>query len=192
MRKLLLHPTSTAQWYELVNEAQSSASICLNEELESYLVFLLMRFSQQPQIANSVLGLEFLNGVQVDSSPQPQILKDVGDKCLLFSGLFPGRAKKRRVKVSYFVKLGQSAYSNLSQQAADTDAQLFANLCLAFTNLMDVLQATRDISSESIDLLQNIEQWQETGSKVAWQQLDSNLSCPGNITIPSSAKKSVH
>ena len=163
MASLILHPTSMAQWYALLYEAQRSASIHLQEDLESYLVFLLMRYTQQPALANSVLGLEFLHSYQsAQDTNQPHLLKDVGDKCLLYAGLFPGRAKKRRVKISYFVKLGQTAYSTLSNYEPSQEA-LFIRLCHEFPQLMDVLHATRDASPTANDLLDAIELWQRRG-----------------------------
>lgn len=169
MRSLILHATSTAQWHGLLNEAQQHSAIFLKEDLEAYLVFLLMRFTAQPNLASSVLGLEFLNSCQSHSDPTRQyLLKDVGDKCLLFAGLFPGRANRRRVKVSYFVNLGRTAYSTLSNYQFPVEP-LFINLCQEFTNLMDVLQAMREDSCAT-DLLDSLELWHETGSKAAWQR----------------------
>jgi len=176
MQKLILHPTSTAQWHALLGEAQQACAIYLKEEIEAYLVFLLMRFIDEPAIASSTLGLEFLEGYR---SPylQDTHLKEVGDKCLLFAGLFPERAIKRRVKVSYFVKLGQFAYNILSQSRSQAFASenLFTQLGQEFTQLMDVLQATRD-SKENVNLLQSLELWQETNSQLAWQRLRAGTS----------------
>lgn len=169
MKSLILHATSTAQWHTLLNEAQKHSSIYLKEDLECYLVFLLMRFAEQPALANSVLGLEFLNSCQTLADPTRQyLLKDVGDKCLLFAGLFPRRAQRRRVKVSYFIKLGRTAYSTLSNYQFPEEP-LFTSLCEEFINLMDVLQAMREDSS-AMDLLDSLELWHETGSKAAWQR----------------------
>lgn len=168
MSSLILHPTATAQWYALVNEAQASCAVTLQEELESYLVFLLQRFIDNPEIASSVLGLDFLKSYQQPSHHQQ--LKDVGDKCLLVAGLFPGRAIRRRVKLSYFVKLGQTAYSTLSNSAVHQE-ELFNQLCYEFPKLMDVLLAMRESSLSTVDLLQSLELWHETGSQMAWKRL---------------------
>ena len=61
MKKLLLKQTTTETWQALVQESAVKASITLSEELESYLVFLLMRFSKEPTLAMSVLATEYLN-----------------------------------------------------------------------------------------------------------------------------------
>jgi hypothetical protein len=188
MRSLILHPTSTALWHELINEAQKSSSIYLKEDLESYLVFLLMRFCDEPAIASSVLGLEFLQSYQHRAfAHHQQHLKDVGDKCLLVAGLFPGRAIKKRVKLSYFVKLGQTAYSTLSNYLSAQEA-LFIQLCQDFPRMMDVLQAMRE-SPTHTDLLQSLELWHETGSQLAWQRL---CDATGGLPVTPDDKKSVH
>jgi len=54
MSQLILYPTETAQWHALVNEAQVSTRLMLNEDTESYLVFLLMRFSQSSEVECSI------------------------------------------------------------------------------------------------------------------------------------------
>lgn len=185
---LILHPTSTAQWHALLGEAQRTSAIYLKEDLESYLVFLLMRFTGEPSIANSVLGLEFLHGVQQEPHHYYH-LKDVGDKCLLFAGLFPGRAQKRRVKLSYFVKLGQLAYSTISHSLT-VQEELFIKLCTEFPKLMDVLQAMRETSNTAVDLLQALELWHETGSQSALQRFSEATG--GLPLIPDPSKKSVH
>ncbi|MBN9286426.1 MAG: hypothetical protein BGO43_06925 [Gammaproteobacteria bacterium 39-13] len=189
MRTLILHPTTTAQWHALLTEAQQSSAIYLKEDLESYLVFLLMRFTGEPEIASSILGLDFLHGYQRLENPQQYYqLKDVGDKCLLFAGLFPGRAIKKRVKLSYFVKLGQTAYSTLSNYLS-TQEELFFKLCYEFPKLMDVLQAMRENSHSAVDLLQSLELWHETGSSLSWQRLCEATSALPIIPDPN---KSVH
>lgn len=189
MQSLILHPTCVAQWHALLGEAQKTCAIHLKEDIESYLVFLLMRFVDNPALASSVVGLDFLHSYQKRSLGYTQNgLKEVGDKCLLFAGLFPGRAIKRRVKISYFVKLGQTAYSLVSQQF-NQEESLFTTLCLQFPQLMDILQATRDTSYLAHNLLQAFELWQETGSQAAWQRL-----CEATQGLPSmlDIKKSSH
>lgn len=189
MRSLILHPTSTAQWLHLVNEAQLASATYLKEDMEAYLVFLLMRFIGKPEIATSVLGLDFLNSYQdLKHLNRHYQLKEIGDKCLLYAGLFPGRASKRRVKLSYYVKLGQTAYSTLSNYL-NKQEELFIRLCTEFPRLMDVLQAMRDPNSQTVDLLQSLELWHETGSQLAWRRL-----CEATLALPvdPSKNKSVH
>ena len=78
------------QWQTLVAEASQACRPPLTEEIESYLVFLLMRFTDSPQIAHKLMAMEFLQGLTQFGTLRSQILRDVGDQCLLYSGLFPG------------------------------------------------------------------------------------------------------
>lgn len=169
MESLVLHPTDTAQWHALVSEAEYVCHIRLNEELESYLVFLLVRFAKQPELAASVLAMEFFHSVNSVGRKQQDSLRALGDKCLLLSGLFPGCAQKRLVSVSYFVDLGQTAYSTLSNLSSERVASLFSALCESFVSLMDVLQTMRETKRQlpSLMPLEAAELWNDTGSSHA-------------------------
>ncbi len=141
--------------------------------MQSYLVFLLMRFTEQPQLAASVLALEYLQSMHTLGHAGRDQLRNVGDKCLLYSGLFPQRAERRRVKVSYFVDLGRSAYQLLSERLEHSAAIMYQRLAGTFIPLMDVLQAMRSLgmTEDVITPLQAIELWQETGSRTALDTL---------------------
>ncbi|MGQ3888302.1 hypothetical protein ACQUW5_04620 [Legionella sp. CNM-1927-20] len=143
MEKLILHPTETSQWYALVNEAQASTRLILNENTESYLVFLLMRFSQGPKLIESVLALDFLESMQTTGRRQADLLRDVGDKSLLFCGLFPGIAERRKLNLNYFSNIGQIAYLSVGELHSPETAELFFQLSAQFATLQQVLQAMR-------------------------------------------------
>lgn len=195
METLILHPTAIAQWHALIKDASLSSSIKLPEDLESYLVFLLMRFAENPNIAQSILALDFLHSLEKLGKERLENLRDVGDKCLLFAGLFPGRARKRRVRISYFVKLGQSAYASLSESNLHHQKELsllFSELCLHFVGLMDILQATRELEEKeaSLDPIQAEELWSDTKSQHALQTLQRiTKGIPIGYTIPSPLQK---
>lgn len=166
MSSIILQPTAAAQWQTLVKEAESSSHLLLSEDLESYLVFLLIRFTNKPEVAKSVLALEFLQSAETTGEKQRDGLREVGDKCLLFAGLFPGRAQRRRVRISYFVQLGQNAYATLANYCQQNLAELYKALGQDFVSLMDVLHVVRELSSEAEPLtpLQAEELWQDTAS----------------------------
>lgn len=170
---LLLEPTSMAQWHALVKEAREFSSISLSEDLESYLIFLLMRFTNHPEMANSILALDFLQNIKKLKTENQEIIREVGDKCLLYSGLFPGRAKRQRVQISYYVDLGRRAYLALSSTHKNALSQLFANLSDHFVGLMDILHSMRSLDTQSylIDLLEAEELWHATKSEHALKVL---------------------
>ena len=53
MSELLIQTSATAEWLSLVTEAESAAELHLDEDMQSYLVFLLMRFTERPELAGS-------------------------------------------------------------------------------------------------------------------------------------------
>lgn len=191
MTTLVLEPTSTAQWQALVSDAGQAANRQLDETLESYLVFTLMRFTQRPELASSVMALEFLESTQQSGQQQHDQLRDVGDKCLLVSGLFPQSAKRRLVSIGYFVNLGRSAY----QQLHDKIHGFYGQLASDFVPMMDVLHAIRELNKQShrLDLLDTFELWDETGSQHALERINE-ASSGGQAIIPTliSDSKTTH
>ncbi len=171
MSQLILEPTSTAQWHALVSEAEAAAACELDETLESYLVFLLMRFVTRPDLSGAALAVEYLRGASAAGALQASQLRDVGDQCLLFSGLYPRHAERRLVRVSYYVELGRGAYGMLAERLRHTGAEIYRELCNGFVALMDVLQAMRALDGEPVLApLQNLELWSDTGSSAAWER----------------------
>ncbi|ALP52090.1 hypothetical protein Tel_02440 [Candidatus Tenderia electrophaga] len=174
MTSLVLEPTSTALWQALVSDAEAAANRQLDETLESYLVLTLMRFTQRPELVSSVMALEFLDSAQKAGQQQHAQLRDVGDKCLLVSGLFPQNAKRRLVSIGYFVNMGRSAY----QQLHDKIHGFYGQLAADFIPMMDVLHAMRELNDQSqhIDLLDAFELWEETGSQHALERVKDGSS----------------
>ena len=163
--KLLLEPTATAQWKKLLQDAEQHCHSKLNEDIESYLVFTLMRFTQNPELASKALAPDYLNCASLPHQAKQQLLRDVGDQCLLLSGLFPQRAEKRLVSVGYYVDLGRTAYNHLAELLKQAFAHLYQQLSTHFVQMMDLLQNIR--REPALLPLQAIEQWQETGSQNA-------------------------
>ena len=143
MSKLILYPTDTCQWHALVNEAQAATQLILDENMESYLVFLLKRFSESSQWVESLVALDFLEAMQVSSRRQVELLRDVGDKSLLFSGLFPEVAAHRHVRLTYFTEMGQAAYLTAAELQAAETAELYFQLSVQFIKMQSILQSMR-------------------------------------------------
>jgi len=188
MPDLVIHPTSTAQWHALVNEAQSACDCMLPETLESYLVFLLMRFADKPHMLARVLALDYLNSNATASSHRRhEQLREVGDHCLLFSGLFPQQAERRMVKVSYFVDLGRVAYQQIADHAITGMTTIYAELAREFVALMDALQTMRELqgSQSGLTPIHAFDLWNDTGSQHAYRIIRSITgACPVRSTQP--------
>ena len=100
-----------------------------------------MRFSKQQRLVESIIALDFLDSLNSAGLTQVEKLQAVGDKSLLFCGLFPGVAIKRRVNLDYFADIGQSAYYSAAAHNEHPYAHLFAKLSDQFLELQQVLQA---------------------------------------------------
>jgi len=185
MAKVVLHPTPTAQWRALIQEAVGMANTPLSEELESYLVFLLMRFTGESHLGSTVMALDFLRSLGKYNRERAEGLRDVGDKCLLFAGLFPELAKKRRVCIDYYVRLGRSAYDTLSAHEQKSLAELFAKLSTHFVPMMDVLHWIRSIgTSAQMDTIAAEELWRSTNSQYARHVLQQAIKHPLQVPFP--------
>jgi hypothetical protein len=188
MSRLILEPTSQAQWQTLVHEAQTACDRNLDETLESYLVFLLMRFIDRPAFTARIMAEDYLQSQQLQGTHRLERLRDVGDHCLLFSGLFPRLAERRLVRVSYFVNIGRSSYHQLSDAVDRRRAALYGHLSEAFIVLMDVLHAMRELGGQTLlTPIQAMELWQETGSQRCFRQL-----CDGQHAIPVGSTDETH
>ncbi len=172
MSKIVLESSTTAQWHKLVHEAEATCQTPLNDELESYLVFLLMRHTEKPDITSNIMAMEYLQSLAAAGQLQQNKLRDVGDQCLIFSGLFPKLAENRMVKISYYVNIGVSAYHYLAETCRTQLCEFYHELAEEFVKLMDILHVIRKMgaNSESISPLEALELWADTGSK---QALDS-------------------
>lgn len=189
MSSIVTQPTSTAQWQCLVQEAAQVRECPLEDDLESYLVFLLIRFTSQPEIVETLFATDYLASMARLGRQRTEQLRDVGDKCLLFSGLFPRRAQRKRVNVGYFVSMGQSAYGQIADSLKQETATTYTRLAERFVGLMDVLQTMRELhqhtAENAVELLQ---QWQQCGSQRALNLLQEKY----NIVPFASATKTTN
>jgi hypothetical protein len=154
MDSLVLHPTSVSQWHALVSEGELACALELGEDLESYLVFLLMRYINKPEIATTVLAIEFFESMKHLGALRWENLQIIGDKCLLFGGLFPERALRKRVGKHYFVDLGQTAYYELANVHTAQRGKLYSLLCEHFVPMQNVLHA---MSKQRLPELKNFQ-----------------------------------
>jgi hypothetical protein len=145
MSETLRQGFATELWQELVQEGGARRGTRLDQELESYLVFVLMRHLRDEQLAGRVLALELLEAM-AQGARRLEDLRDVGDRCLIVAGLFPGQAERRRVSGDYFVSLGQCAYRAAAEQARAAYALLFERLAEAYEALVAVLAGVRELA----------------------------------------------
>lgn len=175
MSDCVIQPVSTAQWHALVSRAEADTGCVLGETVETYLVNLLMRFTSNPHMMTRLLSLDYLEDEYLSSKSRTDRLREIGDHCLVFAGLFPDYAEQHMVRLSYFVGLGQSAYQQLGDSAGDDRGPLYACLSREFVQLMDLLQAMHDLREDRGQLtpLDAFDLWSDTGSLQAYRVIRS-------------------
>ena len=144
---IITEQTQTALWQNLVRDAEVRASRQLGDDLESYLVFTLMRHQTDARLADRTMALEWLDSLVASGRRRELGLRDVGDGCLLIAGLYPQQAQRRRVSLSYFQDIGSDAYRSLGECASAGLESLFRRLAYAFAELVRVLFEVRRLAS---------------------------------------------
>ena len=173
-KQFILDSSELSQWHTLVLEAEQDYGCQLNETMQSYLVFTLMRFAKNSQLNAKALALDYLSSHHLPNNLRNEQLRDIGDQCLLVSGLFPQSAEKRLVGAGYYVDLGRSAYHHISTVTQKGIAELYLQLAESFVLLMDLLQTIRQYSTPVLQPIAAMELWQKTGSRFAFAQISDN------------------
>jgi len=173
-KQFILDSSELAQWHTLVQEAEQDYGCHLDEAMQSYLVFTLMRFAKNSQLNTKALALDYLTSHQLSSHLRSEQLRNIGDQCLLVSGLYPQSAEKRLVSTGYYVDLGRSAYHHISTVTQKGIAELYQQLAESFVLLMDLLQTIRQYSSPALQPIAAMELWNQTGSQAAFKQISKS------------------
>lgn len=135
----ILQGEATGLWRDLVLEGEARSATSLEEDVEAYLVFVLMRHLGDAGLLRRTMALDLLEALECSGRARLDELRDVGDRCLLIAGLFPRVAVRRRVGAGYFADLGRGAYANVADAARVAYAELFARLAVAFDAMVAVL-----------------------------------------------------
>jgi len=181
-KQFILDSSELSQWHTLVHEAEQDYGCQLDEAMQSYLVFTLMRFAKNQQLNAKALALDYLNLHHLPHRIRSEQLRDIGDQCLLVSGLYPQSAEKRQVSVTYYVDLGRSAYQHIGAVTQQGIAELYQQLAESFVLLMDLLQTIRQYSAPALQPITAMELWHQTGSRAAYKQIsDKGIPVHENI-----------
>lgn len=147
MTRILTGAAPTALWHELIREAERNGSAPLDDDSESYLVFLLMRHLRDQGLASHVFALDYFEALHQARTQRQQQLRDLGDRCLLIAGLYPQQAQRRLVGLDYFLSLGSQAYAELAAATADALAELYRQLAAGYARLVRVLVEVRRLGA---------------------------------------------
>lgn len=130
-------------WREVLRESEARTGEQLDEDREAYLVFALLRHCQDTALLRRIMALEYFDAFEASGMQRIDALRDVGDRCLLLSGLFPRLAERRRVSLRYYIDIGQGAYAAVGELARRIYGDLFAQLAEGFESMVRVLAGVR-------------------------------------------------
>lgn len=143
----LQNQTIIAEWHALVKDATAECGYHFDDSIQHYLIITLEHFTTDHQLASVVIALDFLQALKMLGHEGNARLRQVGDRCLLLSGLFPEQAQRRHVTSDYFIAIGQQAYEQLAHtpKTLEYNNELFHQLSDEFIRLINVLQAMRHL-----------------------------------------------
>lgn len=163
-----IHTGDSAPWYALVTAAEAVDRRLLPQEVERYLVTTLLRFLGRGDLAPTLRS--------VPAGPRSRVpvkshrtLRNLGDRCLIYTGLFAEQMAQAQMPAGYYVAMGRRAYARLGHRGDP----LFTRLSDYFVQLMDLLQTMRELDDghASLDPLSAYQLWHDTGSRHAWRVL---------------------
>lgn len=148
-----------------------------------YVVNLLTLFSRSEELYDDdgeIFGLKPLALMLADAADAPSAeqrnnsLQRIGDVALFISGFFADSLATHTVDIDYYIHMGGSAYSSLSEEVRSSFrrrafSSTYRELAAKFQVLVDVLNEMRDRERQGsdLDVLRIYTVWRKTGSRRA-------------------------
>jgi hypothetical protein len=141
---VILPSNRLAEWYEMLQISKQHTGIMLDEHVESYVILTLDGYLQDQLITDYTLAIEFIEAINLKKTQSRSMLRDIGDRCLILSGLFERRSERLNVSSDYFCEIGQQAYLNLASfHKLHIDPELFWKMAKYFVSISKLLQSIR-------------------------------------------------
>ncbi len=122
-----------------------------------------VNFTTQPMV------LIMAEAMRSALTKRTQLLRSIGDNSLYLTGFFPESLKGKVMDVSYYMRMGESAYSHLhqtleAQSNEDSREKIFKELSKKFEEMAKVLSSISDKSKSTHDrgLIHLYEKWLST------------------------------
>lgn len=177
-KKVVLTNDLTEFFRQEVISARADLGVRMSELTEYYLVNLLAEFARR-DVKSSAVGSEplafmYKRASEATLEQRVTLLKNLGDVALYVAGFFTEFVERSLVDVDYYISMGGNAYQNLSgivgnQRHGETMGELYSQLAVKFTELVDVLNQISDKSNQKsvndADLLKLYDRWARTGSE---------------------------
>ncbi|MBI2026327.1 MAG: hypothetical protein HYS98_00705 [Deltaproteobacteria bacterium] len=175
---------------EVLEKALRNQNVEASPEAAFYLVNLLSEFIQTEKLFDTQkeglrscepLALKYSKALQEDRVQKIKLLKETGDLSLYVSGFFGESLNRSLVDITYYISMGETAYSNLSELIQEkVFREVFAELSGNFVKFVDILA---EISHHSLghsqkSLLSLYEQWIKTRSSRLYKLLVQRVILP--------------
>ncbi|MGH8610989.1 MAG: hypothetical protein ACREYF_02800 [Gammaproteobacteria bacterium] len=184
---LVSYAQATEFFQQSVTNALSNQNTRASETTVCYLVNLLISFIRSDQfyeltsdgLVLKPLALFYADAAEAESIEQRnKALQRLGDVALFVAGMFSESLRRKPVDVGYYVGMGVSAYSHLSETIRGTVrgrafAEVFHELAGKFQEFVDVLAEIAESGqiNSNCDIMRLYELWLQTGSKRAANRL---------------------
>ena len=123
--------------YDLVRRAECELTINLEHDLEAYIVHLFAHYMDKPKVNTVPVGVKLLSSVNLPVKARKEMLKSIGDECLLINSMEWG--KHRWPTEVYYSDMGQMAY--VSRAYAERPPEgLFDDLAYQFQTATKILR----------------------------------------------------
>jgi hypothetical protein len=181
-------------FYNEVHHAIEHQHVDASDDAAHYVVNLLTLFTKSEQLFDQtpdgpdLTPLALLYGQAIEAqtlAEQRGLLRKLADVALFIAGIFTDSLSRKAVDVDYYIAMGGSAYSYLSDRPDHPMHTIFAELAAKFHRFVDVLNEVSErahLNSEH-DMLRLYELWLKTGSGRASSRLLENGLQP--IWVPS-------
>ncbi len=173
-----------AYFHDALADAIKNSPFEATEHTVWYLTNLLNTYSRSEKFFDYLpdrgtltpLADYYRRAVEASSTQERrQHLQRLGDVAMFIAGMFAPALERRPVGISYYISMGESAYSTLADTANQThrdqaQAEIFADLAQQFHAFVQILsaissQATTNGEQSQLteNLLQKHDEWMRTG-----------------------------
>ncbi len=184
-----------------ISDAAQHLKISLKNELEFYLVNLLVEFITPDKTHELPDGMDIFNtplaffvkkGLESSPENQLKIFKRLGDSSLYFAGYFQDYFNRKTFDVDYYISMGSSAYDLVSRLLRDrygdeTYTEIYSDLASDFKKFVDIIaKISHDHNLRTNNeehLLHTYIRWTKTNSDFLRQILEDHGIIPMPINL---------
>ena len=154
LTSLAVDESLASYFFDQFERAQQRDSDALDDEIEAYVIHLLVDHLRRPNVAgrtSPALATQYLAARERGATA----LREVGDRALYIAGVVPRSLDRSPVDVRYVAGIGEAAYRGV--HARQSRLELFERLADGFGSIIALL--ARVLEGEGGDLLAVYERW---------------------------------